>query len=92
MACMNCKHYVYAESKPITIRGNGFITFEHEMIPAHCGAGNTDVWGKWWSDNGFKKPDDARLDVPECFEQTESAKQLDSLLTYIDRLGKILEQ
>lgn len=92
MACIDCKHHVRPESKPITVHGNGFISFENEIVPAHCGNGHPDVWAKWWADNGFKKSDVARLDVPECFEKTEHAERLDSLLTCIDRLGKLLEQ
>jgi len=91
MACIDCKFYVPSSTRPVVEQGVGFLSFSSEPVPKHCSKGFDDIFALWWKNNGMKPGAEARLDVPECFEQTAIADVFDSLFTNIDRITKLLE-
>lgn len=91
MACIDCKFYVPSSTRSVVETGPGFISYGSEPVPRYCSKGCDQVFALWWQNNGMKPGDEARLDVPECFEQTTISETLDSMLTQVDRLKKLLE-
>lgn len=91
MACIDCKNYVPSTTRPTVERGNGFLCFGSEPVPAYCSKGFDQVFALWWKENGMRPGAEARLDVCECFEKSESTIALEGMVTLVDRMQKILK-
>lgn len=74
--CFNCTHY-----------HPGKLDFVGLISPRSCAAGHTDICNKWWEDNGKKKFADETIEELPCFEPTESAKFLDSMIDKVEKLN-----
>lgn len=90
MACIDCKFYVPSSTKPIAIHEDGFTLYTSEPVPKSCSKGETETFLRWWNDNGMKRGAEARLDVPKCFERTQTTTIADEMLTLLDRVEKLL--